>query len=262
MGWQQGARSKKKCSKCSIGQQHQAGRRSILYQDLNYRLVSSKLPNHFFGALVMRVLQPTNLNTIEPAILKLHLGKPSGELWWITMMTLVMVSLFDQFVPFSSFEWKAKIWIGSHLILQYNFSRKKDWFVNSQWDIRNFLKSDWMMKVQIQCWKIKSAPVKAQTLLSNVQAYEFAKFWKFSFFRKYKKFCEINLVKLPEFPGLLLLLSSFWLPSFWLVDFLAIGWQHFEAIKDLVLYFSILSEKAQIRPTCHVGHFRIYFWRV
>lgn len=125
MGWQQGARSKKKCSKCSIGQQHQAGRRSILYQDLNYRLVSSKLPNYFFGALVMRVLQPTNLNTIEPAILKLHLGKPSGELWWITMMTLVMVSLFDQFVPFSSFEWKAKIWIGSHLILQYNFSRKR-----------------------------------------------------------------------------------------------------------------------------------------
>ena len=48
----------------------------------------------------------------------------SGEPWWSTTMTLVMVSLFDQFVPFSSFEWKAKIWIGSHLILQYYFSRK------------------------------------------------------------------------------------------------------------------------------------------
>ena len=80
--------------------------------------------NQFFGALVMRVLQPTNLNTIEPAILKLCPVELSGEPWWSTMMTLVMVSLFDQFVPFSSFEWKAKIWIGSHLILQYYFSRK------------------------------------------------------------------------------------------------------------------------------------------
>ena len=46
--------------------------------DLNYRLVSSKT---FFGALVMRVLQPTNLNTIESAILELHL---SGGPWlWL-----------------------------------------------------------------------------------------------------------------------------------------------------------------------------------
>jgi len=52
-------------------------------------------------------------------------------------------------------------------------------------------------------------------------------------------------------------------PSFWLVDFRPLdGNNLYEAIKDLVLYFSILSEKAQIRPTCYVGHFRIYFWRV
>ena len=80
--------------------------------------------NQLFGALVMRVLQPTNLNTIEPANLKICPSELSGEPWWSTTMILVMVSLFDQFVPFSSFEWKAKIWIGSHLILQYYFSWK------------------------------------------------------------------------------------------------------------------------------------------
>ena len=38
-------------------------------------------------------------------------------------------------------------------------SAEKGWFVNSQWEFRIFSSSDWMMKIQIQCWKIESAPV-------------------------------------------------------------------------------------------------------
>ena len=198
-----------------------------MFLDLNYRLVSSNEPK-LFGALVMRVLQPTNLNTIEPVILKVRPVELSGEPWWSTMMTLVMVSLFDQFVPFSSFEWKAKIWIGSHLILQYYFSRKG--LISQQpMRIQDFLglwlddeNSNSMLKNRI-CPGNKPRLFWVTFKLMIFQDFENFQF----FFRKFKKFCEIDLVKLPEFPGLLLLLFSIWIPSFLLVDFLATGWQHF-----------------------------------
>lgn len=98
--------------------------------------------------------------------------RPGLRPWWTLVgrrwMTLVMVSLFDQFVPFSSFEWKAKIWIGSHLILQYNFSRKTAISAtNEKTEISRFLEL-WLddENSQFQCWKIESAPVTSPDSLT------------------------------------------------------------------------------------------------
>ena len=90
---------------------------------MNYRLVSSKNLFWCTGDACITTNQPQH-HWIGDS------WTPSGPTFWLslvwtTMMILIMVSLFDQFVPFSSFEWKAKIWIGSHLILQYYFSRKR-----------------------------------------------------------------------------------------------------------------------------------------
>ena len=115
--------------------------------------------NQLFGALVMRVLQPTNLNTIEPVILKvrpveLNPVNPDGVRRWHWLWSACSISSFH-LVHLSG---KRR----SELALTWYYnttSAEKGWFLNSQWEFRIFSGSDWMMKIQIQCWKIESAPV-------------------------------------------------------------------------------------------------------
>ena len=235
-----------------------------MFSDLNYRLVSSNEPKSTFwctGDACITTNQPQHHWTSDS---ESPSGRAeSGEPWWSTTMTLVMVSLFDQFVPFSSFEWKAKIWIGSHLILQYYFSRKG--LISQQpMRIQDFLglwlddeNSNSMLKNRI------CPGNKPRLFWVTFKLMIFQNFENFHFFENLKNFAKSTWSSSQSFQACSFYCFQFgFRPSYWSFFGHWMATFHFEAIKDLVLYFSILSEKAQIRPTCHVGHFRIYFWRV